>query len=206
MKHSVLALGLFVFAAALLAACGGNGGNQPPYVNGLTQPTPSPSPSPTPPFSSSQSVQSMSVGANTLPSAGGFSASLTILAPGSNVPSGTTLTAVMTNQPPPGVAAFPGSPLVYVGLTTSNTVSVGAGSTYAFSIPLYSEPPGTPISVGCNNPLANSWNLCAGPDALPSNSSSTQTTLTNNNAYTFNAGVTYWIAVTVGSPGTVTVP
>lgn len=204
MKLSVIAFGLFL-CGALLAGCGPN--QAPVYdVNLNPTPTPAPTAPPQPPSFNSSATSPLAAGsAVSWPSASGFTGSFTVPVAGSNVPAGTNITITLQSALPSGVTAFPGSnPVAYVGLQTTNTINVAAGSSVQVTVPPSYLPPSTPLSVSCYG--ASVWNLCAGPVAMPSDPTNTTTTLTNGNAFTMNAGTQYWFAVAVGGPSNTTVP
>ena len=200
MKPRIFVSGLVLACSGLLAACGGNGGNQPAFFNLATAPTPTPTPVPA--FSQSATAPMSTGNAVTFPSSNGFTGTVTVQAPGSNVPGGTSLTVTIQNGTPAGATALPNT-LMYIGLKTNNTVNVGAGTQVQTQIPLYFIPPSTPLAIDC---YSTGWNLCVGPVNLPANNATTQTQFTIPFAFTMNANQTYWYALTIGSPSSVVVP
>lgn len=200
MKPSIFVSGLVLACSGLLAACGGNGGNQPSFIEVASRPTATPTPVPS--FSQSATAPMTAGNAVSFPSSYGFTGTVTIQAPGSNVPANTNLTVTIQNGTPAGASALPNT-LMYIGLKTNNTVNIGAGAQVQTQIPLYFIPPSTPLAIDCYSSV---WNLCVGPVNLPSSNATTQTGFTIPFAFTLNANQTSWYALTIGSPSSVSVP
>lgn len=203
MKPSVFVSGLILACSGLLAACGGNGINQPPFADVLTRPTPTPTPVPS--FSQTAAAPMAAGTPVSFPSSNGFTGSVTVQAPGSNIPANTNLAVTITNNAPAGTPSLPNT-LMYIGLQTNATVNVGAGAQVQTQIPRYFIPPSTPLAIDCFSAYENRWDLCVGPVDLPADNATTLTNFTVPFAFTLSANQTTWYALSIGSPSNVSVP
>lgn len=195
-------LGGAVVLAALLAACS-SGTTQ--YVN-IPAPLPSSSPSPTPtatptPTFTQSTNSSVTAGtAVALPSAYGYSGSMTIPSAGSTVPSSSTMSLILTNIQPSSIATLSvhqsaqtqSSALLFMGVTPNNAIVAGPNTALTFTLPAAAAASGTQFYLACYDSNARTWSQCAGPSAL---SSTNAIAFSFTNGFSLSANTQYWFGL-----------
>jgi hypothetical protein len=187
----VLAPALIV---ATMNACGGGGGS-----GSISQP-PTPTPTPLPP-NTTQGILSTGGAQIALPSFAGYSGTITAPSPSSGA--GTQITIVLQTGAPTGLPVLQdglrqilsvNSPVVYLSITPSATVSFTSSLGFTINLP---QPPlsGVLYYMAVYDPtnLPPNWTLNAlGPATV---SGSTLSLMTSSSLVSLIGNVTYWFAL-----------